>query len=51
MVAKVTEFKGHKVITLMNSEEDKYPFTFGVAKAKLIIDNLDEIKRFIDENQ
>ena len=28
----------------MNSEEDKYPFTFGVAKAKLIMDNLDEIK-------
>ncbi len=51
MGAKISEFKGHKVMTLMNSEDDKYPFTFGVAKAKLIIENIEEIKKFVEENQ
>jgi hypothetical protein len=32
-----TEFKGNKIIVLKRSEEDKYPFSFGVGKAKLIL--------------
>jgi len=44
------EFKGNKVITLKRNESDKYPFSFGKAKAKLIIDNLEAIKRFVEEN-
>ena len=50
MVAKVTEFKGHKVLTLANSKDDKYTFKFGIAKEKLIMDNMDNvdgIKKFI----
>ncbi|MFA5145324.1 MAG: hypothetical protein WC723_04910 [Candidatus Omnitrophota bacterium] len=44
------EYKGKPLIILKRNGEDKYPFSFGVSKAKLILDNLEEIKRFVDEN-
>ena len=44
------EFKGKPVIILRRNEEDKYPFTFGMTKAKLILDNIEEIKKFVEEN-
>jgi len=44
------EYKGKPLIILKRSEEDKYPFSFGVSKAKLILDNLEEIKKFVEEN-
>ena len=46
-----TEFKGNKIIVLKRNEEDKYPFSFGVGKAKLIIEKLEEIKKFVQENE
>jgi hypothetical protein len=45
-----TEFKGKPVLILKRDENDKYPFSFGLSKAKLIIENLEEIKKFIAEN-
>jgi hypothetical protein len=45
------EFKGKKVITLKRKDDDKYPFTFGIGKAKLIIENLEEIKKFVEESE
>jgi len=45
-----TEYKGKPIIILKRNEEDKYPFSFGVSKAKLILENLDEIKKFVEEN-
>ncbi len=45
------EYKGNAVITLKRSEEDNYGFTFGLAKAKLIIDHYDEIQKFYEENK
>ncbi len=43
------EFKGRKIIKLKRSPEDKYPFAFGKAKAKLIIENYSAIKEFAEE--
>ncbi len=45
-----TEFKGKPVIILKRNEEDKFPFSFGLSKARLIIENIEEIKKFIKEN-
>jgi hypothetical protein len=47
----VGEFKGNMVITLKRSEDDKYPFTFGLSKAKLILEHLEDIKKFYEENK
>lgn len=44
------EYKGKPLIILKRNQEDKYPFSFGVSKAKLILDNLEEIKKFVEEN-
>jgi len=47
---EIGEFKGNKIITLKRDENDKYPFSFGKAKAKLIVENYEAIKRFVEEN-
>ncbi|NUN11946.1 hypothetical protein HUU53_04880 [Candidatus Micrarchaeota archaeon] len=43
------EFKGKKVIVLKKTEDDTFPFTFGKNKAKLIVENFEEIKKFAEE--
>ena len=45
-----SEFKGKPIIILKRSEDDQYPFSFGLSKAKLIMENLEEIKKFVQEN-
>lgn len=46
-----SEFNGRPVIILKRGEGDKYPFTFGLSKARLILENLEEVKKFVEENQ
>lgn len=50
MPIEYKEFKGNKIICLKRSEEDQFPFSFGKAKAKLIVENFDEIKKFAEED-
>lgn len=45
-----TVFKGNPVIILKRNENDKYPMSFGLSKAKLILENLEDIKKFVEEN-
>ncbi len=45
-----SEFKGKPVLVIKRNEDDKYPFSFGLTKARLILENLEEIKRFVEEN-
>lgn len=47
---KEETFKGHKLLSLSRNEQDKFPFKFGVGKAKLIVDNFEAIKQFVDAN-
>jgi hypothetical protein len=49
MVAEYSEYKGHPLISLKRDEEDKYPFRFGVSKAKLVLEHVDELSKFVDE--
>ena len=50
MPVKYEEFKGNKTIVLSRSEGDTFPFSFGLGKAKLILENIDEIQKFVNEN-
>jgi len=43
------EFKGNKVITIKRDESDRFGFTFGKAKARMIVENFEEIKKFAEE--
>ncbi len=42
------EFKGNKVLTIRRDENDRYPFTFGKGKAKMIAENFEAIKKFAE---
>ena len=50
MSVRYEEYNGHNLIVLMRDEDDEYPFKFSVGKAKLIMENIDALKRFIEEN-
>lgn len=49
-IVEESEFKGNKMIVLKNDENDQYPFQFGVKKAKLVLENIDAIKAFVEKN-
>jgi len=45
-----SEYNGKPILVLRRSEDDKFPFSFGINKAKLILENLEDIKKFVAEN-
>ena len=51
MIVERSEYKGRPVLVIKRNENDKFAFTFGVAKARMILENIAEIKRFVEENE
>jgi hypothetical protein len=49
MIAERSEYKGRPILVLKRSEDEKFPFSFGLAKAKMILENIEEIKKFVEE--
>ena len=51
MAVEFSEFKGNKMIVLKSDQdsEGRFPFQFGKMKAKLIVENFDDIKKFAGE--
>ena len=49
-IVSESEFKGNPMIVIKNDEEDQYPFQFGIKKAKLVVENIDAIKKFVEKN-
>jgi hypothetical protein len=49
-IVSESEYKGNPMIVIKNSEEDKFPFQFGLKKAKLILENLEDIKKFVEKH-
>ena len=49
-IVSESEFKGNPMLVIKNSEEDKFPFQFGLKKAKLILENIDDIKKFVEKH-
>lgn len=45
-----SEFNGKPVIILKRDEDDRFPFSFGLTKARLIIDHIEDIKKFVNDN-
>ncbi len=50
MIVERAEFKGRPVLILKRSEDEKFPFAFGLTKAKMILESIEEIKKFVKEN-
>ncbi|HOT97261.1 MAG TPA: hypothetical protein PLG50_16560 [bacterium] len=43
----VGEFKGNPILTL--NPDERFPFSFGLSKARLILAHIEEIKAFVEE--
>jgi hypothetical protein len=50
MVVEADNYNGNPVIILKRDENDAYPFRFGVRKAQLIVEHIDDIKKFVKDN-
>ena len=42
-----SEYKGSPVLILSQGAEDKFPFSFGLRKARLILEHVDDIAAFV----
>jgi hypothetical protein len=45
------EYKDKPVLIIKRDEDDKYPFSFGIGKARMILENIEEIKKFVADNE
>lgn len=50
-IVEKTEFKGQPVLVIRRNENDRYPFSFGLSKARLILEAINDIKKFVAENE
>ena len=48
-IIEESEFKGNPMIVIKNSADDKFPFQFGVKKAKLVLENVEAIRKFVEK--
>lgn len=50
MPVRFEQYRDKPIIVLYRDEEDKYPFKFGVSKAKLILEHIKQIEDFVKAN-
>jgi hypothetical protein len=50
-IVEESEFKGNAMIVLKRSEEDKYPFQFGLSKAKLVLEAVEQIRAWVAKQE
>jgi hypothetical protein len=42
-------YKGRTILSLRKDSNDNYGFGFGFSKAKLILDHVEEIKKYVED--
>jgi hypothetical protein len=50
MPVKTSEYKGHPIFELHRWDNDSKPLRFGTKKARLILEHIDDIREFVEEN-
>ena len=45
-----SEYKGNPMLVIKAMPEDKFPFQFGVKKAKLILAHIEDIRQFVSKH-
>ena len=50
-IVEESEFKGNPMIVLRRNPEDRYPFQFGLSKAKLVVESIEEIKAWVAKQE
>lgn len=51
MIVERSEYKGKPILVIKRSEDEKFPFSFGLAKAKMVLESLEEIRKFVADNE
>jgi hypothetical protein len=51
MPAERSEYRDKPLLILKRTEDDKYPFSFGLSKARLILEHIEDIKKFVADNE
>jgi hypothetical protein len=51
MPTKISDYKGNPIISCALDDADKHPHTFGLGKARRILANIEDIKKFVAENE
>jgi hypothetical protein len=46
-VVEESEFKGNPMIVLKRSDNDRFPFMFGLSKARLVVEAIEEIRDWV----
>ena len=49
MVVRFEDYKGNKLIVLYNNEKDAFPVRLYKSKCRLIVQHIEEIKKFVEE--
>ena len=44
-IVERAEYKGKPTLVMKRTEDDKFPFAFGISKAKLILENIEKRKK------
>ncbi len=50
-VVSFATYKENPMIVLKRNEEDRFPFQFGLSKARLIVDAYADIKAWVDKEE
>ncbi len=43
------EYQGSAMLIIRNSDKDRFPFQFGLKKARLILEHVEDIKKFVEK--
>ena len=50
MIIEESEYMGKAMLVIKNDEKDRFPFSFGLSKAKKIMGALEQIKAFVEKH-
>ena len=50
-IVEEAEYKGNPMIVRKNTPDDRFPFQFGLKKAKLMLEHIEDIKKFIAKHE
>lgn len=49
MIVEKSEYMGNPILVLKRHPNDKYPFAFGLGKARMLVEAYDDIAAFVRE--
>ncbi len=50
-VVSFDEYKGRAMMVIGNGPDDRFPFKFGLKKAKLAVEHIEDIKKWVAEQE